>query len=139
MVAINDYFLLAASIPLSSSTKLRIKEPINKNRNTTATPYRCEPNTSVKYPSRNGPMKAVALPENAKNPKNSFSLFLGIKRAIRLRLADWFGPENIPIKIPDNQNIDLPEITISPRYGNDRSNRSRLGENTDIIQAIIKP
>ena len=57
-----------------------------------------------------GPTKDVALPENAKKPKNSFSLLGGVSFPIKDLLAAWLGPENMPIKHPDSQNKNFPVI-----------------------------
>ena len=84
--AIMKGYLFAAFIPASSSTKCKTIAPITININTMATPYRCDPYICVKYPSKKGPKNDVAFPEKAKNPKNSFTLSRGTRRAMRERL-----------------------------------------------------
>ena len=105
---------------------------------TTVMPARMS-NICVNNPNRNGPMKAVAFPEKAKNPKNSFSLPLGINLDMRDRLEDWFGPEKIPISIPENQNNVLPDNVTLPIKGKEMANRSLLGTDTAMITASISP
>ena len=55
------------------------------------------------------------------------------------RLADWFGPENIPIRIPASQKKVFPVIINCPTKGTESSNKSRLGLKTAIKAAIIRP
>ena len=52
-------------MPLSSSTDLKIKNPINKNKNTTEIPTLWLLNKTVNKPNKIGPINAVALPEKA--------------------------------------------------------------------------
>jgi len=57
----------------------------------------------------------VNLPENAKKPKNWFSLPGGTSRAIKDLLADWLGPEKSPTIIPATQKTVLLVATKARR------------------------
>jgi UMF1 family MFS transporter len=65
--------------------------------------------------------------------------FSGPNQAASRSLMARFGPENVPIRTPDIQNIILPVIIIFPIRGNDMLKRSLFGANTAIMQANIRP
>ena len=67
---------------------------------TTHTPARWVLKIPVDIPNSSGPTNAVAFPEKAKKPKNSFSLSAGENRPSSERLAAWFGPTSSPMPIP---------------------------------------
>src|SRR6266480_4519765 len=80
--------LSAAWRPRSSLTNSSKPPPTRKNTRIVATPARWLRKACVASPSSAGPANAVSRPENAKKPKNSFSLPRGANRAMRERLAD---------------------------------------------------
>ncbi len=65
--------------------------------------------------TRRGPTNAVAFPESANNPKNSFSRPFGASCAINERLAAWAGPTKIPSPVPaiQNQNRSVTRTAVA--------------------------